>query len=113
VGQRRGGTPLAVREDKEFLLPEVIRRPFSGALTSAAGLFALVIGLAAIDDRVRVLITRAFTGGGSSEISSFGSRMSDLALVAARAVRDQSIDHAPLAIFALAAGILVLLVTRT
>lgn len=95
-------------------MPEVIRRPFSGALTTAGGLFALLIGLAAIDGRVRDQIARAFTSRGpSDEITSFGWRLNDMALIAVRAVWDQSIAHAPLAIFALAAGILVLLMTRT
>jgi hypothetical protein len=95
-------------------VPEVIRRPFSGALTTAGGLCALLIGLAAIDDRVRDQIARAFTSRGpTDEIATLGSRLSDMALIAAQAVRDQSIEHAPLVIFALAAAILVLLMTRT
>ena len=95
-------------------MPEVIRRPFAGGLTTAGGLLALVIGLAAIDERVRDQIARAFTSRGpSSEITLFGSHLADMAMIAARALRDQSIDHAPLAIFALGAGILVLLMTRT
>lgn len=94
-------------------MPEVIRRPFSGALTTAGGLFALLIGLAAIDDRVRDQIGRAFTSRGpTDEITTVGARLNDMALIAAQAVRDQSIEHAPLVIFALAAVILVLLMTR-
>ena len=95
-------------------MPEVIRRPFSGALTTAGGLCALLIGLAAIDDRVRDQIARAFTSRGpTDEITTLGSRLSDMVLIAAQAARDQSIEHAPLVIFALAAAILVLLMTRT
>ncbi len=94
-------------------MPEVIRRPFAGALTTAGGLCVLLIGLAAIDDRVRDQIARAFTSRGpADEIATFGSRLNDMAMIAAQAVRDQSIDHAPLVIFALAAAILVLLMTR-
>ena len=95
-------------------MPEVIRRPFSGALTSAAGLCALLIGLVAIDDRVREQIARAFTSRGpADEITTFGSRWSDVALISVRAVRDQSVEHAPLAIFALVAAVLLVLMTRT
>ncbi len=95
-------------------MPEVIRRPFAGGLTTAGGLLALVIGWAAIDGRVREEIARAFTSRGqSSEITVFGSRLTDMAMIAARTVRDQSIEHAILAVFALGAAILVLLMTRT
>jgi hypothetical protein len=95
-------------------VPEVIRRPFAGGLTTVGGLLALVLGLAAIDDRVRDQIARVFTSRGpSDEITGFGSHLGDLAMIAVRAVWDQSIAHAPLAIFALAAAILVLLMTRT
>jgi hypothetical protein len=95
-------------------VPEVIRRPFAGGLTTVGGLLALAIGLAAIDDRVRDQFARVFTTRGpTAEITTAGSRLNDIALIAAQAVRDQSIDHAPLVIFALAAAILVLLMTRT
>ena len=95
-------------------MPEVIRRPFAGGLTTVGGLLALAIGLAAIDDRVRDQFARVFTSRGpTQEITTLGSRLNDIALIAAQAVRDQSIDHAPLVIFALAAAILVLLMTRT
>jgi hypothetical protein len=97
-----------------FLVPEVIRRPFAGGLTTAGGLLALVIGLAAIDGRVRDEIARAFTSRGpANEITLFGSRLTDMAMIAVRAVRDQSTEHAILAVFALGAAILVLLMTRT
>lgn len=95
-------------------MPEVIRRPFAGALTTVGGLCALLIGLAAIDQRVRDQIARAFTSRPpTEEFATLGSQLNNLALIAAQAVRDQSIDHAPLVIFALAAAILVLLMTRT
>lgn len=94
-------------------MPEVIRRPFAGVLTSAGGLFALLIGLAVIDDRVKDQIALAFTSRGpTEEFATVGSRLNEIVLIAAQAVRDQSIEHAPLVIFALAAVILVLLMTR-
>jgi len=95
-------------------VPEVIRRPFAGALTTAGGLCALLIGLAAIDDRVRDQVARAFTSRGpTAEFATVGSHLNEIVLIAAEAVRDQSIEHAPMVIFALAAAILVLLMTRT
>lgn len=94
-------------------MPEVIRRPFAGALTTAGGLCALLIGLAAIDDRVRDQIARAFTSRGpTEEFATVGARLNEIALIAVQAVQDQSLEHAPMVIFALAAAILVLLMTR-
>ena len=95
-------------------MQEVIRRPFAGVWATAGGLCALLIGLAAIDERVREQIARTFTTRGpANEIATFGSRVNDMAMIAAQAMRDQSIEHAPLVIFALTAGILLVLMTRT
>ena len=91
-----------------------MKRRYTGALTAIGGVFALGIGLAAIDDRVRAQITHLASGTGpSSEIVSISARVQDLAFVALNAVRDQSFDHAPLVIFALAAMVLVLFMLRT
>jgi hypothetical protein len=63
---------------------------------------------------VREQIARTFTTRGpANEIATFGSRVNDMAMIAAQAMRDQSIEHAPLVIFALTAGILLVLMTRT
>lgn len=95
-------------------MPEVIRRPFTGGLATAGGLLALLIGLAAIDDRVRDQIARTFTSRGpTAEITTVGARLNDIVLIAAQAARDQSIEHAPMVVFALAAVILVLLLLMT
>lgn len=92
----------------------VIRRPFSGGFAAAGGMVALLIGLAAIDDRVRDQLTLAVAHRGpTEEIAGIGSRVQDMATILAQAVRDQSIAHAPMVIFALAAMVLVLFMTRT
>jgi hypothetical protein len=81
----------------------------------AAGSFCtLLLGLAAIDDRVRDRIALALgSGGPTREITTVGSHLNEIASIAFQALRDQSIEHAPLVIFALAALVLVLLLTRT
>jgi hypothetical protein len=96
------------------LVPDVIRRRFSGALTTAGGLCALLVGLAAIDVRVRDQIARAFTGRApTEELTTVGSQLNGIVHIAAQAVRDQSIEHAPMVIFALVGALLLLLLTRT
>jgi hypothetical protein len=90
-----------------------MRRSFAGALSAAGGVLALVIGLAAIDDRVRDQVMRLLDGGPSEDITAIGRALQGLTFVVARAMKDQSIEHAPLAIFALAAMVLVLFMLRT
>ena len=97
-----------------FLLPQVTRRRFSGALTAAGGLCALLIGLAVIDVRVREEIARAFTSRGpTEELTTVGAQLHGIALTVAQAVQDQSIEHSPLMIFALVSAVLLLLLART
>jgi hypothetical protein len=91
-----------------------MQRSTSGLFTTGAGAVALVIGLAAIDERVHEEVSALVTGrAGSGELLSFGARLQELAFVALQAVRDQSIEHAPLTLFALAALVLFLLMLRT
>jgi hypothetical protein len=80
---------------------------------AAGGLCALLVGLAAIDDRVRDQVARAFARQGpTAEMASIGSRLEEMAVIVAHAMRDQSLEHAPMVIFAVAALVLVLFLTR-
>jgi hypothetical protein len=87
----------------------------SGVITATGGICALVAGLAIIDERVRGQLASMVTNrpAASSELASVGDRLQDFLFVATQAVTDQSIEHAPLVIFALAALVLVLFMTRT
>jgi hypothetical protein len=91
------------------------RGQLSGGLTALGGLLAVVVGLAIIDYRVRDHLAGLVAGRRlpSGELASFGARLQDLLLVVLQAVRDQSLDHAPLVIFALAATVLVLFMLRS
>ena len=90
-----------------------MRRAFGDALISAAALVVLLIGLVAIDDRVRERVELVIqTGDLSSGFESATSMASDVADVLVMAVRDQSLDHAPLAVFVVAATALVLAMLR-
>ena len=90
-----------------------MRRVFGDALISAAALVVLLIGLVAIDDRVRERVMSVIrTGEVSSSVSSATSMANDVAGVLMMAARDQSLDHAPLAVFVVAATALVLAMLR-
>ncbi len=89
-------------------------RATSGFLTTGTGVLAIVVGLAVIDERVRSEVAALAAGhAGGGEIAGVGSRVSELGLIALQAVRDQSIEHAPLTLFALAALVLFVLMLRT
>jgi hypothetical protein len=92
----------------------VRRSSFSGPLTAVGGVSVLLLGLAAIDERVRGQIVSLLRGGApSAELASVGEQVEGLAVTVMQALRHQSIEHAPLVIFALAAMVLVLFMLRT
>ena len=67
-----------------------------------------------IPNRTREQISlRIGTGRATAQVADAGVMVRDLTGVVADAVRDQSIDHAPLVIFVLAATVLVLFMLRT
>jgi hypothetical protein len=105
-----GGTPFAIEQQ---VRGEAMRR-LRTWLTAAAGLGILIAVLALVDDRVREQTERIVHGGApSGEIVVASEQAQDIAYVFMRAVRDQSIEHAPLTVFGLAALVLVIFMTRT
>lgn len=73
----------------------------------------LLLTLVAIDDRVRQQLALRFNARPATELVDAGTRVRDLATGVLEAARDQSIAHAPLMIFVLAAVVLVLFMLRT
>ena len=90
-----------------------MRRAFGDALVSAGALAILLLALTAVDDRVREQISLRFSARPAVELANAGERVRDLTSVLVEAVRDQSIEHAPLLIFVLAATVLVMFMLRT
>jgi len=83
-------------------------------LGAAAGLLVLAGGLAVIDERVRFTFTRMLEGGApTGDVSQAASSLEDLTYLILNAIRDQSLEHAPLTLFAIGAMVLVLFMTRT
>jgi len=83
-------------------------------LTAATGVGVLIFVLALVDYRVRAEITRLASGRPpSSEVVAAGENAQNLVYIAIHAVQYQSIEHAPLTIFGLAALVLVLFMMRT
>jgi hypothetical protein len=91
-----------------------MRRATLSFTTTAAGLATLGVGLAVIDPRVREHVAALASGRGpGDELVTASERTRDLVYVALDAVRDQSIEHAPLTLFALAALVLFTLMLRS
>jgi hypothetical protein len=89
-------------------------RAFGEALMSVGALLALILTLAAFDVRVRDEISmRLGAGGPSAQVADASATVRNLAGVVFDAMRDQSIEHAPLVIFVLAATVLVMFMLRT
>jgi hypothetical protein len=87
-------------------------RPFAGA-ASVGGVLALMIGLAAINDEVRHAFVSPFRGGTPAELTTAGYYLRNLTSIVFVAVREQSLEHAPLVIFSVAATVLVIFMLRT
>jgi hypothetical protein len=83
------------------------------ALLSAAALVVLLAALVSIDERVREHVWD-LTRPESMEaaVQDLGGQARTTAAVLAEAAKDQSIEHAPLVIFAVAGSALVLAMLR-
>jgi hypothetical protein len=90
-----------------------MRRVFREALMSAGTVVILLLVLIAVDDRVRDHVSRRVVAHPSVEVTSVVRQVRDFTTVIAEAARDQSLGHAPLLIFTLAAAVLVLFMLRT
>ncbi len=90
-----------------------IRPRLGDVLWSAGGIFLLIVSLSAIDDRVREQVSMHVTDHPTAEIRDAGQEAESFASVVATAVRDQSVDHAPLTTFAAAGTILLVFMLRT
>jgi hypothetical protein len=86
----------------------------NGAAAALGGITALVIGLAAIDDRIGTEMGRFVEGHGpSDEIVRLFAKLQHTVVTAAQSLSYHSIEQAPLTIFGLAALVLLLFMLRT
>jgi len=91
-----------------------MRRVLGDAVLTASGAMLLVLALVMFDERVRAQINGVFDPRHpSAAIAGISGRVSEAVSIVGVAMRDQSLEHAPLVIFALAATVLVLFMLRT
>jgi hypothetical protein len=80
--------------------------------TLSAAVFGLVLtGLVCVDARVRERFQELVSGGDS--LSPWGDRLGDLGGALMTALRTQSIENAPLLIFASVGAVLVIFMVKT
>ncbi len=87
-----------------------VSRSLGDAAVSVAGFLAVLAVLLAADDRARERVMQTVSDG---RAATWGSQASGLLSVVIDAARDQSIAHAPLLIFVLVAGLLLMFMLRT
>jgi hypothetical protein len=90
------------------------RRPVLDGLLTIGPPLLLLSCLVAIDDRVREQLTlRVAPSHAVSALVAAGTTVRSLASVVMEAGRDQSLAHAPMLIFAMAAAALTIFMVRT
>lgn len=88
----------------------VMRLGIKQKFLSAAVFAGILFALASVDDRVQDRFRSLLNGG---ELASWNSRLMDLLDAGAGAARSQSIENAPLVVFAAVGAVLVLFMFRT
>ena len=91
-----------------------MRRAIGDAMLTAGSALVLILALVLFDDRVREQIgTVVDARNPGATLTTLDHRAAEIVTIVAVAARDQSLEHAPLVIFALAATVLVLFMLRT
>jgi hypothetical protein len=90
-----------------------MRRAMTDAMLTAGSALALIAGLLVIDADVRQQLALRLASNPATELAATGDRVRAIASVIFVAAREQTLAHAPLAIFTLAAVVLVLFMLRT
>ena len=81
------------------------------AVLSPAVFGAILLMLVSVDDRVRTRLANLVSGGDG--VGSLGDRLAELGDALLSAVRHQSIENAPLLVFATVGVVLVIFMVRT
>ena len=80
----------------------------------SASVFSVVLfGLVSMDQRVRDHVSDLFGSGGNASLTPWGDRLGDLGGVVWSAVRHQSIDNAPMLVFATVGAVLTVFMLKS
>lgn len=89
------------------------RRTVGEVAGSILCLAAVATAVVAVDVRVRERAVMLFSGGSGVSVASWTDRVDSLIDAVVQAANVQSIDNAPLLIFAIVAAVLVMFMLRT
>lgn len=89
------------------------RRTIGEVAGSILCLATVVTAMVAVDVRVRERVVMLFAGANGVSVASWGDRVDSLIDAVVEAINVQSIDNAPLLIFAVVAAVLVMFMLRT
>jgi hypothetical protein len=87
-----------------------MNRRLRQALVSAAVFAVILAALVSVDDRVQERFSDVF--GSGNGVSPWGDRLSDLGGALTSALRHQSIENAPLLVFAAVGAVLFVFMVR-
>jgi hypothetical protein len=90
-----------------------IRRAVSDTMITAGGALVLIMALVIFDDRVREQVSMRLHAQPAEQIVSAGHEVRNMTAMIVQAAHDQSITHAPLVIFSVAALVLTVFMLRT
>jgi hypothetical protein len=91
-----------------------MRRAVGEAMMTVGGALVLVLTLVLLNDHVRDEIGSVFDAHHpGASVSGLAVRLGDVVAIVAMAAREQSMEHASLVIFSLAAAVLVVFMLRT
>jgi len=82
-------------------------------IASAAIFAAVLLVLVSVDDRVRDRMNDLVRGGSGGSLTPWGDRAGDLGSALVAAVRYQSIENAPLLVFAAVGAVLVVFMLKS
>ena len=83
------------------------------AIASAAVFGAVLLVLISIDDRVRDRFNDLVFGGGGGALTPWGDRAGDLGNALMSAAKHQSLENAPLLVFAAVGAVLVVFMLKS
>jgi hypothetical protein len=89
------------------------RRAFGEALMSVGTVALVLMVLISFDDRVREEFSQRYMSNPTQEVASVGQQARHVTTVIATAAHQQSMAHAPMLLFALAAAVLTVFMLRT
>lgn len=90
-----------------------MRRFHKDALVSIGALLIVLGALMAVDGRVREQVWNLLAGASSAQaVAGTGSELQHLGSILFTVARDQSIEHAPMVLFVVAASVLVVFMLR-